>query len=144
MFVFKNSTKKLKIMKYKVIKEFGSAKKGDILNDVDTQVGMISFYIEEDNSVRSMSLDYDTADMLCEEGYLEEISEHTAEDANTKALELIDTLLEQYRKDNDDMQKKVLNKEIQPCVGLESTTVYANLTKVLNKIKGILEDTSNE
>lgn len=55
-------------MSYKVIKEFGSAKKGDVLAEDET--GLVSFNVSEDNYTRMMSLDYDTADYLCEEGYL--------------------------------------------------------------------------
>ena len=62
-------------MSYKVIKEFGSAKKGDVLAEDET--GLVSFNITEDNYTRMMSLDYDTADYLCEEGYLLSIDDET-------------------------------------------------------------------
>lgn len=126
-------------MKYKVIKEFGSAKKGDVLEEDET--GLVSFYVEEGNMTRSMSLDYDTADYMCEEEYLLAIEDRSAEDKVSNTLELIDSLLEQYDKDAKDTIDKADKGEVQPCVRVEAETVYYNLNKVLNKIK---ESLTNE
>lgn len=123
-------------MKYKVIKEFGSAKKGDVLEEDET--GLVSFYVEEGNITRAMSLDYDTADFMCEEEYLLAIEDRSAQDKVNDTLELIDGLLEQYDKDAKDTIEKADKGEVQPCVRVEAETVYYNLNKVLNKIKDSL------
>jgi len=110
------------MLKYKVIKDFGSARKGDVLvNSVeDPQVFTMECSngdIEGDNySYRSMSISDDIADLYVEEGYLEEVEDNKS----TKVVDLID---------------KYSEGKVPPCVKLEAETVYYNLTKVLNKIK---------
>lgn len=121
-------------MKYKVIKEFGSAKKGDML--VADETGLVSFSITEGSSNRAMSMDCDTADDLCERGYLVEIDE--ASDKISSVIEFIDDLLVTYELNMQETNKKASKGEIQPCVKLEAETVYYNLNKVLNKIKDTL------
>lgn len=122
-------------MSYKVIKEFGSAKKGDVLAEDET--GLVSFNISEDNYTRMMSLDCDTADYLCEEGYLLSINDKSKYNVDA-TLELIDDLLEKYKNNLKETDKKANKGEIQSCVRLEAETVYYNLNKVLNKIKDTL------
>lgn len=122
-------------MNYKVIKEFGSAKKGDVLAEDET--GLVSFNISEDNYTRMMSLDCDTADYLCEEGYLLSIDDKSKYNVDA-TLELIDDLLEKYKNNLKETDKKANKGEIQSCVRLEAETVYYNLNKVLNKIKDTL------
>lgn len=125
-------------MKYKVIKDFGSAKKGDILDDEEyRELGLVSFYIEEDSITRTMSMDYDTADFLCEEGKLEVIED---EDNVTKTVDLINDLLDKYKEDYDTIIESFNKGKVQPCVKVEAETVFYNLTKVLNKIKETLTD----
>lgn len=122
-------------MSYKVIKEFGSAKKGDILAEDET--GLVSFNVSEDNYTRMMSLDYDTADYLCEEGYLLSVDDESKYNVDA-TLELIDDLLEKYESNLKETNERANKGEIQPCVKLEAETVYYNLNKVLNKIKDTL------
>ena len=122
-------------MSYKVIKEFGSAKKGDVLAEDET--GLVSFNISEDNYTRMMSLDCDTADYLCEEGYLLSINDKSKYNVDA-TLELIDDLLKKYESNLKETNEKANKGEIQPCVKLEAETVYYNLNKVLNKIKDTL------
>lgn len=122
-------------MSYKVIKEFGSAKKGDVLAEDET--GLVSFNVSEDNYTRMMSLDCDTADYLCEEGYLLSINDKSKYNVDA-TLELIDDLLEKYKNNLKETDKKANKGEIQSCVRLEAETVYYNLNKVLNKIKDTL------
>lgn len=121
-------------MKYKVIKEFGSAKKGDMLMMDET--GLVSFNITEDSSSRSMSMDCDTADDLCEKGYLIEMDD--AEDKIADTVDLINDLLDTYERNMQETNERAKKGEIQPCVKLEAETVYYNLNKVLNKIKDTL------
>lgn len=125
------------MLKYKVIKDFGSARKGDVLvNSVeDPQVFTMECSngdIEGDNySYRSMSISDDIADLYVEEGYLEEVEDNKS----TKVVNLIDNLVDQYDKDYKEVMDKYSEGKVPPCVKLEAETVYYNLTKVLNKIK---------
>lgn len=123
-------------MKYKVVKEFGSAKKGDLLEEDAS--GFVSFTIKEGNTTRSMTLDYDAADTLCEEEYLLAIEDRSPEEKIIDTIELIDEMLKMYDEDAKDTVEKAEKGEIQPCVRVEAETVYYNLTKVLNKIKEAL------
>lgn len=122
-------------MSYKVIKEFGSAKKGDVL--VDDGTGILTFSSTEDGYTRTIYLDYDTVNFLCEEGYLLSIDDESEYNVDA-TLELIDDLLEKYESNLKETNEKANKGEIQPCVKLEAETVYYNLNKVLNKIKDTL------
>ena len=134
-------------MEYRVIKEFGSAKRGDVLESDNS--GFVSFDVTEKSGrseyTRAMTLDVDTAECMVEDGYLERVTDECCcgecpckkiEDT----VELIDTLIEQYDKDHKDTLEKAEKGEIPPCVKVEAETVYYNLNKVLNKIKNELLD----
>lgn len=123
-------------MKYKVIKDFGSARKGDVL--VEDEDGLLSFFIEDNGITRVMSMDFETANEFAEEGKLEEIVEDDAADKIESTVELIDTLLEKYESDYADVMAKYKEGKVQQCVKVEAETVYFNLTKVLNKVKECL------
>lgn len=123
-------------MKYKVIKDFGSARKGDVL--VEDEDGLLSFFIEDKGTTRVMSMDFETASEFAEEGKLEEIVEDEAADRVEYTLDVINTLLEQYESDYADVMNKYKEGKVQPCVKVEAETVYFNLTKVLNKVKDCL------
>lgn len=132
-------------MKYKVVKEFGSAKKGDVLES--DNFGFVTFDITEKTKnseyTRAMTLDEDTADFMAEDGYLVKLEDECAECSCKKVantVKLIDNLLKQYDEDHADVLKKAEKGEIQPCVKVEAETVYYNLNKVLNKIKSELID----
>lgn len=126
-------------MKYKVIKSFGSARKGDVLEE--DEMGLLSFQIDNGETYRSMALDQETASFLSKEGVLLAMEENDANYKVDNAIKLIDDLLEKYDADLKDTLEKADNGDIQPCVRLEAETVYFNLTKVLNKIKSVLLDT---
>lgn len=130
--------------KYKVIKDFGSARKGDVLTNSaeDPQVFTMECSagdIKSDNySYRSMSISDDIADLYAEEGYLEEVKDNTNV---TKTVELINTLIKKYESDYKEVMDKYNEGKVQPCVKVEAETVYFNLTKVLNKVR---EELTNE
>lgn len=124
------------MLKYKVIKDFGSAKKGDVLvNSIDDPQVFTMEYSDGDSDnctyYRSMSISDDIADLYVEEGYLEEVEDNKS----TKVVDLIDNLVDQYDKDYKEVMDKYSEGKVPPCVKLEAETVYYNLTKVLNKIK---------
>jgi hypothetical protein len=127
---------------YKVVKEFGFAKKGDSFN-YNEETNMYEMFAEDKESEnnatikRSMAADEFTIGSLCDNGFLSEVNEpeETVEDTIKETVDFIDSLLEQYNSDLNETNRKFNNGEIQPCVKLEAETVYYNLNKVLNTIK---------
>lgn len=133
-------------MKYKVIKEFDSLKKGNVLeNNEDPEI--FSFEEETENSYKYVSYSEDIIKDLVKKGYLLEL-ETEEEDEFTYCQDLenricstideIDSLLEQYQKDNDEVSEKFASGELPYCAKVEADTVHTNLTKVLNHIKEML------
>lgn len=131
-------------MKYKVVKEFGSLKKGDILENSVEEPQIFVFEEETDNKYRYVSLSDDLVDTYAEDGYLIELTETVRDDNEelidtiAKAVDQIDNMIEQYDKDNESVTEKFANNEIPYCAKVEADTVHYNLKKALNKIKSIL------
>ena len=131
-------------MKYKVVKEFGSLKKGDILENSVEEPQIFVFEEETDNKYRYVSLSDDLVDTYAEDGYLIELTETVSNDDEelidtiAKAIDQIDNMIEQYDKDNESVTEKFANNEIPYCAKVEADTVHYNLKKVLNNIKSIL------
>lgn len=126
-------------MKYKVIKEFGIAKKGDIFENSAEDPQLFTFEVEENNFYRSMSISDELLETYEEHGYVTRIEEDDNVETTIKeTVEFIDSLLEQYDSDLNETITKFNNGEIQPCVKLEAETVYYNLTKVLKEVKNKL------
>lgn len=126
-------------MKYKVIKEFGIAKKGDIFENSAEDPQLFTFEVEENNFYRSMSISDELLETYEEHGYVTRIDEDDNVETTIKeTVEFIDSLLEQYDSDLNETITKFNNGEIQPCVKLEAETVYYNLTKVLKEVKNKL------
>lgn len=129
-------------MKYKVVKEFDSMKKGEILNNKE-DADIFTFEEETDNSYRFISYSANIIADLLDKGYLIKVDEETTEsseleDLICKVIDEIDSLIEQYEKDNQEVTDKVANNELPYCVKVEADTVHANLTKVLTHIKDML------
>lgn len=126
-------------MKYKVIKEFGSARKGDILENSSEEPCMFTMEVEDSTEngtyYRSMSISDDLADAYEGDGYLMIVDEETAEDTIEDVLDYINGLIASYSKKLEDTEEEFKNGTVQPCVKLESDTVYTNLLKVLLEIK---------
>ena len=130
-------------MKYKVVKEFDSLKKGDILENDLKDVDIFSFEEETETTYKYISYSTDIIENLVEQGYLvevEEEEENTPIDVINKAIDEIERLIVQYKKDNEEVTEKVANNELPYCVKVEADTVHSNLTKVLEHIKDILLD----
>lgn len=134
-------------MKYKVIKEFDSLKKGNVLENMEDPE-IYSFEEETENTYKYVSYSEDIIKDLENKGYLLLVEENTNEDSCTYCQELedkicsvvdeIDSLLKQYQKDNEDVSEKFANGELPYCAKVEADTVHTNLTKVLNHIKELL------
>lgn len=128
---------------YKVVKEFGSAKKGDSL-EYNEASGLYTFDIAEKGNSRYMSMDEDAADMFVKDGYLIPINldndEEMCESCSTllKLDQFVDDAIAQYEQDNEDMLEAYSTGSVPTCVKVEAETVYHNMTVMLNKIKEII------
>ena len=81
----------------------------------------------------SISISVDHAKELIAEGYLSE--EIDAKDKFVNVFDEIDTLLKEYTKDLDDVDK---DKDTVPaCVRVEKATVLSNMIKVLTHLKNL-------
>lgn len=132
---------------YKVIKEFASAQKGDMLTyNEDTNLYEFSMTIENDNEKcsRYMCMDEETAEEFVESGNLLVIEDEdkgiSAIDKLCALSDLIDTLEAQYKKDHDDIVEAYNNQEIPTCVKVEADTVYFNMNQILKKVKEIINE----
>lgn len=134
-------------MKYKVIKEFGCLKKGDILENSAKDPEIFTFEEENDNKYRYFSISDDLLEPYIEHEFVlavedeedeDESYESYLEDRICKAVDEIDRLLESYEKDKEESKSKYEAKQISTHDAIEAETVYANLEKVLNHIKKIL------
>ena len=131
-------------MKYKGIKEFGCAKKGDILTNSVEDPEVFTLEVEEDNTYRYMSISDDIADCYCEDEYLLAIDELSDAQVINNTLAFIDKLNKQYEEDYRTAEEKADKGEIPPAMFVEARTVYFNLTKVLNEVKKRLMNKDNE
>ena len=129
---------------YKVIKEFGCAQKGDLLQE--NEEGLFELNVECDcadcYSSRSVCISSDIADTLALAGYLEEL-ETEKECAEVKLRELsehIDQLLTQYEIDRNALIDQYNEGDVPQCVKVEADTVYYNMTKVLKHIQELINE----
>ena len=132
---------------YKVIKEFASAQKGDMLTyNEDTNLYEFSMTTENDSEKcsRYICMDEETAEEYVESGNLlvieDEDKEISAIDKLCALSDLIDTLEAQYKKDHDDIVEAYNNQEIPTCVKVEADTVYFNMNQILKKVKEIINE----
>lgn len=132
---------------YKVIKEFASAQKGDMLTyNEDTNLYEFSMTTENDNEKcsRYMCMDEETAEEFVESGNLLVIEDKNEElsaiDKLCALSDLVDTLEAQYKKDHDALVEAYNNQEIPTCVKVEADTVYFNMNQILKKVKEIINE----
>lgn len=134
---------------YKVIKEFGCAQKGDILNENEEGLFELSVECNCDDCYcsRNVCISSDIADTLAHAGYLEEFDQDE-EDRKYNEFEerlisvsaFVDEKLEQYEQDHEALVAQYNEGDVPQCVKVEADTVYFNLIKVLNKIKEIIHE----
>lgn len=132
---------------YKVIKEFASAQKGDVLTyNEDTNLYEFSMTTENDSEKcsRYICMDEETAEEFVESGNLlvieDENEELSAIDKLCALSDLVDTLEAQYKKDHDALVEAYNNQEIPTCVKVEADTVYFNMNQILKKVKEIINE----
>ena len=131
---------------YKVIKEFGCAQKGDMLQENEEGLFELSVECNCDDCYcsRNVCISSDIADTLAHAGYLEEAVEMTsvsiAKDKLEEVLNFVEEKIEQYTADHEALTAQYNEGDIPQCVKVEADTVYFNLIKVLNKIKEIINE----
>lgn len=132
---------------YKVIKEFASAQKGDMLTyNEDTNLYEFSMTTKNDSEKcsRYICMDEETAEEFVESGNLlvieDENEELSAIDKLCALSDLVDTLEAQYKKDHDALVEAYNNQEIPTCVKVEADTVYFNMNQILKKVKEIINE----
>lgn len=128
---------------FKVIKPFNNAIKGDVFF-CNPEYDKTIYYLERNDfkdgyqSTVYMEMAEDMINEFIKQGYLVECNEEDTDTEETKLekiLEYVDSLINQYTNDYNDMVKAFEEGDIQPCVKVEAETVYYNLNKVLNSIK---------
>ena len=129
---------------YKVIKEFGCAQKGDVLQE--NEEGLFELNVESDcsdcYSARSICISSDIANTLALAGYLEEFEEEVICPIAklNEVSNFVETKIEQYTEDHEALIAQYNEGDVPQCVKVEADTVYFNLIKVLNKIKEIIHE----
>ena len=134
---------------YKVIKEFGCAQKGDVLNE--NEEGLFELNVECDctdcHCSRSICISSDIADTLVSAGYLEEFDQDE-EDRKYNEFEerliavsaFVEEKIEQYTADHEALTAQYNEGDVPQCVKVEADTVYFNMTKVLKHIQNLINE----
>lgn len=129
---------------YKVIKEFGCAQKGDVLQENEEGLFELSMECNCDDCYcsRNICISSDIADTLATAGYLEEFEEEVKCPIAklNEVLNFVETKIEQYTEDHEALTAQYNEGDVPQCVKVEADTVYFNLIKVLNKIKDIINE----
>ena len=129
---------------YKVIKEFGCAQKGDVLQENEEGLFELSVECNCDDCYcsRNICISSDIADTLATAGYLEEFEEEVKCPIAklNEVSNFVETKIEQYTADHEELTAQYNEGDVPPCVKVEADTVYFNLIKVLNKIKEIINE----
>lgn len=139
---------------YKVIKDFSFAEKGDVftkVEDLNLWELQKSEVISDTETYTSMAFDSSTMEELANKDYVIWHSEEVEKDNNEdececscnkleKVKEYVNTLIDTYTKDYNELMKYYNEGNVQQCVKVEAETVYHNLNKVLNSIKDLLDE----
>ena len=147
--------------RYKVIKEFGLARKGDVFDKIEMEDETI-FIMERDEETEDkgintstyvgMTLGEDDMQNRIDNGFINIITDNIDEEdkviEDTEIVDWEDVVKDALHKiqvmtytfEND--HKKVIEDyeagKVQPCVKVEADTVYFNMIKVLKEIKKTL------
>lgn len=135
---------------YKVIKEFSFAEKGDVftkVEDLNLWELQKSETKPEIETYTSMAFDSSTMDELAKKDYVIWFNEDENDccvcdccDKLEEVKEYVNTLIDTYTKDYNELIKDYNEGNVQQCVRVEAETVYHNLNKVLNSIKDLLDE----
>lgn len=135
---------------YKVIKEFSFAEKGDVftkVEDLNLWELQKSETKPEMETYTSMAFDSSTMDELAKKDYVIWFNEDENDccvcdccDKLEEVKKYVNTLIDTYTKDYNELIKDYNEGNVQQCVRVEAETVYHNLNKVLNSIKDLLDE----
>lgn len=130
-------------MKYKVVEDFGSLIKGDILEQRgDVYVLEERINIDGYTSYRYAEFDKEALDEEVSSGRIITI-EDEPEDENTKrlndAINLLNELDKKYYEDYTKLMEEYEKGDVPTCLKVEAETVYENLGKLVNAIRKTLE-----
>lgn len=132
---------------YKVVKEFGCAKKGDIFNEstegyfeMDSTSECVDMY-----SNRNMCVSSDIISTLLDAQFIEELKSETeeetfAQDKLTSISNFINEMKKQYEQDHQNLINEYNEGNLPACVKVEADTVYFNMNKVLTKIEDLINE----
>lgn len=132
---------------YKVVKEFGCAKKGDIFNEsaegyfeMDSTSECVDMY-----SSRNMCVSSDIINTLLDAQFIEEFKSETkeetfAQDKLTSISNFINEMKKQYEQDHQNLINEYNEGNLPACVKVEADTVYFNMNKVLTKIEDLINE----
>lgn len=132
---------------YKVVKEFGCAKKGDIFNEstegyfeMDSTSECVDMY-----SNRNMCVSSDIISTLLDAQFIEEFKSETeeetfAQDKLTSISNFINEMKKQYEQDHQNLINEYNEGNLPACVKVEADTVYFNMNKVLTKIENLINE----
>lgn len=132
-------------MKYKVVEDFGSLIKGDILEQRgDVYVLEERINIDGYTSYRYAEFDKEALDEEVKSGriiIIEDIDPVYYEHAKAwgKTMDLLEELDKQYAKDYDNLMEEYANGNIPTCMKVEAETVYENMGKLVNTIRRSLK-----
>lgn len=130
-------------MKYKVVEDFGSLIKGDILEQRgDVYVLEERINIDGYTSYRYAEFDKEALDEEVNSGRIITIKAEP-EDENAKRLndtiDLLNELDEKYYEDYNKLMEEYEKGDVPTCLKVEAETVYENLCKLVNAIRKTLE-----
>lgn len=132
---------------YKVVKEFGCAKKGDIFNEstegyfeMDSTSECVDMY-----SNRNMCISSNIISTLLGAQFIEELKSETeeetfAQDKLTSISNFINEMKKQYEQDHQNLINEYNEGNLPACVKVEADTVYFNMNKVLTKIEDLINE----
>lgn len=132
---------------YKVVKEFGCAKKGDIFNEstegyfeMDSTSECVDMY-----SNRNMCVSSNIISTLLGAQFIEELKSETeketfAQDKLTSISNFINEMKKQYEQDHQNLINEYNEGNLPACVKVEADTVYFNMNKVLTKIEDLINE----
>lgn len=130
-------------MKYKVVEDFGSLIKGDILEQRgDVYVLEERINIDGYTSYRYAEFDKEALDEEVNSGRIITIEDEPV-DENAKRLndtiDLLNELDKKYYEDYNKLMEEYEKGDVPTCLKVEAETVYENLGKLVNAIRKTLE-----
>lgn len=129
-------------MKYKVVEDFGSLIKGDILEQrVDVYVLEERINIDGYTSYRYAEFDKEALDEEINTGRIIIIEDEPVDENAKKlndAIDLLNELDKKYYEDYTKLMEEYENGDVPTCLKVEAETVYENLGKLVNAIRKTL------